>query len=51
MISVKPKLFQVYKLECLSYNNLNFSDDVSKTKRKNNTKRQSRMNISLLPQI
>ena len=32
-ICIKPKLFIVYKLERLSLNNLNYSDDVPITKR------------------
>ena len=37
-IFFKPKLFEVYKLEHLSYDNLNYLDDVSRTKRINDSK-------------
>ena len=44
-----PKLFKVYMLECLSCKNLHYCDDLSVTKRINNTKHLFMINISLLP--
>ena len=51
MIYFIPKLIKKYKLDCLFCNNLNYSDDVSKTKRINYMKRLFKINISIIPEM
>ena len=43
IVFIIPRLFSMYKLECLFYNNLKYSNDVSRTKRViKGTKRQNK---------